>query len=52
MLLYLQTWQALDNRVTDTTNEAKDNIKFLNILEKSWEPLYSNDPVGKIPICV
>ncbi len=41
----MQVWRELDARVTDRTDEAKDNVKFLNILEKVCEPLCSNDPV-------
>ena len=39
-----RTWKTIDVRVTDATNEAKDNVKYLNTLEKSLEPLYSGTP--------
>ena len=37
-------WKAIDVKVTDATNEAKDNVKYLNTLEKSLEPLYKGTP--------
>ncbi len=31
-------------QVTDATNEAKDNVRYLAALEKSLEPMYGGTP--------
>ncbi|XP_025829635.1 dynein heavy chain 8, axonemal [Agrilus planipennis] len=38
-------WIKMDNAVTDSRNECYDNVKFLYVLEKFYEPLYRCDPV-------
>lgn len=45
--LHLATskWRNINLRVTEALNEAKDNVKYLQTLEKFIEPLYDGNPV-------
>jgi dynein heavy chain len=44
--IYLATskWKGIELRVTEALNEAKDNVKYLQTLEKFIEPLYDGTP--------
>lgn len=44
--IYMATsnWRGIDNKVTESLSEAKDNVKYLQTLEKYLEPLYVGNP--------
>jgi dynein heavy chain len=44
--IYLATskWRSIELRVTEALNEAKDNVKYLQTLERFIEPLYNGTP--------
>jgi len=43
----VRTWKALDSRITDAANEAKDNVKYLYTLDKFFGPLSKCTPQGE-----
>ena len=37
-------WRGIDNKITESLSEAKDNVKYLQTLERYLEPLYVGNP--------
>ena len=42
------SWRACEGRFTEAVSEAKDNVKYLTTLEKSFEPLYTGTPASML----
>ncbi|KAJ4458389.1 putative Dynein heavy chain 5; axonemal [Paratrimastix pyriformis] len=40
-----RAWYKFDARITDASNEAKDNVKYLYNLDRFSQPLYQANPV-------
>jgi dynein heavy chain len=46
----LRKWRQLDACITDSANEAKDNVKFLRTLDSFFSPLEKADPVAMLEL--
>ena len=44
VFLLTSKWKTQEMKVTESLNEAKDNVKYLTTLEKFIEPLYEGTP--------
>lgn len=42
----LKQWQEMSNKITFCYNEAKDNAKYIQAMEKNCHSLYLDDPVN------
>ncbi|KAG2510575.1 hypothetical protein BBO99_00008735 [Phytophthora kernoviae] len=40
----LRQWKQIDTNITEASNEAKDNVKYLATLDRFIDPLYSGSP--------
>lgn len=48
----VKRWKVLDAKLTDALNEAKDNVKYLSVIEQFTEPLYSGSSWQQINDCI
>lgn len=39
----LRRWKQIDVNITESANEAKDNVKYLYTLERFIDPLYTGN---------
>lgn len=46
----LKEWKETDHKITICHNEAKDNAKYIQTIEKNCHSLYLDDPVGGVSI--
>ncbi|KAL4171660.1 hypothetical protein KRP22_009750 [Phytophthora ramorum] len=44
----LRQWKLIDTNITEASNEAKDNVKYLATLERFIEPLYTGTPTSVV----
>jgi dynein heavy chain len=42
----LRRWKQIDIAITESLNEARDNVKYLTALDKFIEPLYASNPAA------
>lgn len=43
---FLAEWRQKDARITESANESKENVKYLNALDRCCGPLYKESPVA------
>lgn len=51
----LKPWHEISNKITFCYNEAKDNSKFIQAMEKNCHSLYLDDPVSRkttLGVCI